>query len=191
LTFRVAAPLPFDGFAAMAVPREFDTFVQELTKHQSRLRGFIRCLLLRSEHVEDVLQETNLLLWNKADQFQPGTSFWAWASEVARYQVLTHWKKQGRDRHLFDDALVNQLAQEAQALVGLSEARRAALERCLEKLPAPQRLLLDRRYGLHEPIDTIAKSLDRPAGSLRQTLYRIREALLRCIENQLHLEGSA
>ena len=94
----------------MAVPRDPDTFVQELTKHQSRLRGFIRCLLFRSEPVEDVLQETNLLLWNKADQFQPGTSFWAWASEVARYQVLTHWKKQGRDRHVFDEVLVNELA---------------------------------------------------------------------------------
>ena len=111
----------------MAVPRDPDTFVQELTKHQSRLRGLIRCLLFRSEHVEDVLQETNLLLWNKADQFQPGTSFWAWASEVARYQVLTHWKKLGRDRHVFDEVLVNELAQEAETLAGLTEDRRVAL----------------------------------------------------------------
>jgi len=161
-----------------------------LTKHQSRLRGFIRCLLLRSDHVEDVLQETNLLLWNKADQFQPGTSFWAWASEVARYQVLTHWKKQGRDRLLFDETLVNTLAEEVQTRAGLIEDRRTALNHCLEKLPAPQRQLLDRRYGMQESIDAIASALSRPAGSLRQTLYRIREALQRCIENQLKREES-
>lgn len=174
----------------MAVPRDPDTFVQELTKHQSRLRGFIRCLLFQSECVEDVLQEANLLLWNKADQFEPGTNFWAWASEVARYSVLTHLKKQGRDRHVFDDSIVNELAMEAQALVAQTDERRAALERCLEKLPAPQRLLLDRRYGLRESIDTIAQALRRPPGSLRQTLYRIREALLRCIEKELDVEGA-
>jgi RNA polymerase sigma-70 factor (ECF subfamily) len=172
----------------MAVPRDPDTFVQELTKHQSRLRGFIRCLLFQSASVEDVLQETNLLLWNKADQFEPGTSFWAWASEVARYSVLTHLKKQGRDRLVFDDSVVNELAVEAQALAAQTDERRAALEGCLEKLPAPQRLLLDRRYGLHESIETIAQALRRPPGSLRQTLYRIREALLRCIEKELGVE---
>jgi RNA polymerase sigma-70 factor, ECF subfamily len=140
--------------------------------------------------VEDVLQETNLLLWNKADQFQPGTSFWAWASEVARYSVLTHLKKVGRDRHVFDESVLNELAADAQALAAQTDERRGALDRCLEKLPAPQRLLLDRRYGLHESIAAIAQALRRPEGSMRQTLYRIREALLRCIEKELHVEAA-
>ncbi|HAC89185.1 MAG TPA: RNA polymerase subunit sigma-70, partial [Planctomycetaceae bacterium] len=50
-----------------------------IARHQTRLRGLVRCLLVRSSDVEDVLQEVNSVLWEKASEFQYGTDFWAWA----------------------------------------------------------------------------------------------------------------
>ncbi len=174
----------------MSAPRDPETFVCELTGHQRRLRGLIRCLLLHPGAVEDVLQETNLLLWRKAGDFVPDTDFWAWSSRVARYQVLTHLKQRRRDRLVFDEQLLHDLAALAEERARTSEERQAALASCLEKLPAPQRQLLDLRYGLQQSIDDVAQNIQRPAGSIRQTLYRIREALLKCIERRLSAEGS-
>ena len=171
----------------MSAPRDPEEFVGQLTRHQPRLRGFIRCLLPHAETVEDVLQETNLLLWRKAGDFVPGTDFWAWASQVARFQVLTHLKQRRRDRHVFDVELLNDLAVLAEQRLRTAEEREEALALCVEHLPGPQRQLLDLRYGLGQSIEAVARSIQRPAGSIRQTLYRIREVLLKCIERRLNV----
>ena len=39
---------------------------------------------------EDVLQEANLVLWRKFDQYQEGTNFFAWACQIIRYEVLKY-----------------------------------------------------------------------------------------------------
>lgn len=163
--------------------------VQEIARHQSRLRGFVRCLLLRSGDVDDVLQEINAVLWEKADEFQPGTDFWAWSSQIARFKVLNHVRKLGRERLVFDEALLEQLADLAVARVQDLDQRREALDHCLKELPPPQRQLIDLRYASGQSVESIAAAIGRPAGSIRQTLYRIRGALQACIEGRLALGG--
>jgi RNA polymerase sigma-70 factor (ECF subfamily) len=163
--------------------------VQEIARHQSRLRGFVRCLVVRSSDVDDLLQEVNVVLWEKADEFQPGTDFWAWASQIARFKVLNHLRKLGRERLVFDVEVLEQLADVAATKLQTLDRRREALEHCLKELPPPQRQLIEMRYASGQAIEAMAQSLGRPAGSLRQTLYRIRQALLACIEGQLALEG--
>uniref|UniRef100_A0A7C4LM83 Sigma-70 family RNA polymerase sigma factor n=1 Tax=Schlesneria paludicola TaxID=360056 RepID=A0A7C4LM83_9PLAN len=163
--------------------------VQEIARHQSRLRGFVRCLLVRSNDVDDVLQEINAVLWEKADEFQPGTDFWGWASQIARFKVLNHIRKLGRERLVFDDAILEQLAEIAACKLSQFDQRRAALDHCLQQLPPPQRKLLDLRYTAGHTIELIGESIGRPAGSVRQALYRIRTALQACIERQLATGG--
>ncbi len=64
--------------------------VGEIARYQSRLRAFVRCLLVRPSDVDDILQEINSVLWQKANEFQPGSDFWAWASQIARFEALNH-----------------------------------------------------------------------------------------------------
>jgi RNA polymerase sigma-70 factor (ECF subfamily) len=45
------------------------------------------------------------------------------------------------------------------------------------------------RYGPDSSLEQIAATLARPVGSVRQTLYRIRGALLACVERRLAAEG--
>lgn len=176
--------------AAAGGSDSLDAFARELTRHQARLRGLIRCLLFNRQDVEDVWQDTNVLLLRKAADFRPGSDFWAWSSQVARYQVLTHCKKLKRDRLVFSDELLATLATELGDRVAEIDDRRAALDACLTKLPAPQRQLLELRYGPKSSIEEIAVSLERSAGAIRQALFRIREALLACIERRLATEGA-
>ena len=79
-------------------PRELEEFLRELTRHQRRLRGLVRCLLFDSRDVEDVWQDVNVTLLRKASEFQPGTDFWAWASQIARFKALNQARKLGRER---------------------------------------------------------------------------------------------
>jgi RNA polymerase sigma-70 factor (ECF subfamily) len=167
-----------------------DVVVQEIARHQPRLRGLLRCLLAQANDVDDLLQEVNLVLWEKADQFRPGTDFWAWTSQIARFKALNQARKLGRERLVFDMEVLERLADVASQRLQTPDHRRVALDHCLKQLPPSQRQLVDLRYASGQTIDKIAESIGRPAGSIRQTLYRIRAALLACIEGQLTAEST-
>ena len=159
--------------------------VQLIAQHQSRLRGFVRSLLIRPEDVDDLVQEVNLVLWEKADQFESGTSFWAWASQIARFKVLNRLRSYGREKLVFDESFIAELADVAEDRLTEIEPRRHALDHCLRQLPTTQRRLLDLRYFDGKSIEEVAGETDRPAGSIKQTLYRVRAGLRSCIEERL------
>ncbi len=68
-------------------------FVRLLTRSQSSLYTYIYSLLPDANQAEDLLQETNTTLWQKASDFEPGTSFMAWSCQVAYYKVLTQRRR--------------------------------------------------------------------------------------------------
>ena len=145
--------------------------------------------MVRPSEVDDLLQEVNVVLWEKCDEFQPGTDFWAWASQIARFKALNHIRKYSRDRLVFDNALLDELADLACQRLAQIEDRRQALEQCLSQLPPAQRQLIDLRYTGGHAIESIAQIIGRPHASIRQTLYRIRQSLLACIESKLEADG--
>lgn len=165
-------------------------FVQEIARNQARLRAFVRCLMVRSSDVDDLLQEVNAVIWEKADDFEPGTDFWSWASQVARYKVLNQLRRYSREKLVFDAEMLGEVAERADRKTAEFDNRREALLGCLNKLPPAKRQLIDLRYVDGQAIERIAGSLGRPEGSIRQTLYRIRNALLECISEQLAKEGT-
>ena len=63
-------------------------FVRLLTGQQRQLYLYIIALLPNPTDVDDVLQATNMVLWSKADEFEPGSDFGAWARRVAHFEVL-------------------------------------------------------------------------------------------------------
>ena len=162
-----------------------------IARHQTRLRALVRCLLVRAADVDDVLQEINAVLWEKSSEFEAGTDFWAWASQIARFKALNQIRKYGRDRLVFDDETMNRLAIIAERRLQSLDDRREALSECLSRLPASQRQLIELRYQDGHALKLIAKSLNRPHASIRQTLYRIRESLIRCIEGKLVMGGKS
>jgi len=98
-----------NGTPTEDVSRRHEALVQLLTAEQGRLFSFIYSLLPDPDRARDVLQETNLLIWRKSDEFVEGTNFRAWTSKIAHFKVLSHLRGMERDRHLFDEDLINQL----------------------------------------------------------------------------------
>lgn len=156
-----------------------------IAAHQTRLRAFLRCLLVPGNDIEDVLQETNRILWQKAIGFEPGSDFWAWASQVARFEVLSYFRKRRRDLVAPDSPLVEQLALLATEELKHGDARRTALDECVSQLPPAHRQLLEMKYFSDQSISQISDHTNRTQGTIRQTLYRIREALRQCVTRKL------
>jgi RNA polymerase sigma-70 factor (ECF subfamily) len=131
------------------------------------------------------LQETNLVLWQRAAEFAPGSNFGGWARKVAYYQVLARYRDQGRERMTFDTELVAVLAREQEDQQSQYEERQRALQHCLSRLSEPSRDLIRRRYAPGGSVQAIAQKLGRSVGAISQALYRIRQSLVDCLNHSL------
>jgi RNA polymerase sigma-70 factor (ECF subfamily) len=165
-------------------------FVGLLTRHQSDLQAFIISLMPGDPEVSDVLQKSNLVLWNKRGLFAEGSGFIPWAFAVARFEVLNHLKKQRRSRPvLLDENLFETLASEAPEEFDFHDRRLASLEICLCKLRPQDRELLEHRYRSGLSLQEYASRAMRSVSSLSVTLNRLRTILRRCVARRLATEG--
>ncbi len=121
-------------------------FIGALTRAQRVLHAFILSMVRNAADADDVLQETNIVLWRKAGEFDPAREFMPWAMRCAQLQAMAHLKKKQRARVTFDDDLLALVADEAVAELAGADARRLALADCLQKLPEEQRALIAQRY---------------------------------------------
>ncbi|MEX0613654.1 MAG: sigma-70 family RNA polymerase sigma factor [Pirellulales bacterium] len=160
-----------------------EEFVRLLTGEQTRLFGYIATLLGDVNDASNVLQQTNMVLWRKADEFEIGTNFHVWARKTAYYQTLAYLRDRKRDKHIFDAALLEQLASRP-ALVDEDE-RRVALRHCLGGISEDSLELLRQRYAPGRSISEIARQRRKSESAIKMALMRIRQALFQCIERQL------
>jgi RNA polymerase sigma-70 factor, ECF subfamily len=173
--------------------KKIQDFTSLLIDHQELIRSYIITQIPGSPDVRDVLQEVNMVLWEKQNSFQPGTNFGAWACTVARYKVLEHRRKEARSRgfFVFNVELSRVLAAEVQEREpDALEDQRWALDQCLAKLSPTNRRLLQARY--HSSAGAFARlssETGRSNESLRVTLCRIRSSLRQCVRSLLALEG--
>jgi RNA polymerase sigma-70 factor, ECF subfamily len=160
-----------------------EAFIQLLTGDQARLFGYIVTLLGDLNDASNVLQQTNMVLWRKADEFKDGTSFHAWARKIAYYQTLAFLRDKKRDKHIFSEKLLEQLAFRPESPV--EDERRVALRHCLGEISNESLELLRQRYAPGSSINDIAKSRSKSEGAIRMALQRIRQSLVHCVERQL------
>lgn len=160
-------------------------FIQQLTKSQSRIYAYILSLVFDADQAEDILQQTNAVLWEKADDFELGTNFIAWSFRIAWFQVLAFRKRKSRDRLVFDDATVSEVAAAAGQADEQFELKHRLLRRCLEQLNDRQRDCVRRRYQGESSLQTIAKEMGLKSNAVKQLLFRARNALHRCVNAKL------
>lgn len=156
-----------------------------ITRHQGALRAYIFTLMPDPAQVDDVLQETNLVLWRKAAEYDPERPFMPWACRIALFQVKAARRDASRDRHVFDSALVDLLATEelpeAETTLRLDDA----LRDCLARLPVNKRELILRRYDPNSSVTEMAESRNQSVGALSLELHRIRRGLEACIQGKV------
>ena len=155
-----------------------------VAQHQSQLYFYIQALLGDREHVDDVLQETNIQIWKKSCEYTPGTKFKAWVFRIAHFQVLYFRQKQLRDRLVFCSETIEKLSGEAKETSDHYDGRIVFLTECLEHLSPYQRSVILSRYGEQRSMSEIGKEIGKTASAVGQLIFRIRKQLLNCISQK-------
>jgi RNA polymerase sigma-70 factor (ECF subfamily) len=131
--------------------------------------------------VDDVLQETFLTITAKADGFEKGTNFTAWATTIARFKVMEFFRKSGKRELLLGDETLELFLDEAPG-DPVTNGRLEALKRCLGKLSPNVRQMLAQRYAEGWKPEKIASEIGWGANSVYVSLSRARTTLRECIQ---------
>ncbi len=164
-------------------------FIQLYTFHEARLRAYVLSLVPRWADAEEIVQKASIILWNKFDQFEPGTNFFAWACHVARLEVKDFRKRSSSNHVVFTDAFLDVIAEQVSEMDSELPQRLTALQHCVQQLSRNHRELLRLRYDERRSVVSVAQAVGRPIENVYKTLSRVRQALHDCISRQLALDA--
>lgn len=162
-----------------------EEFARLLGGVQQVLRVYLTALVYAREAVDDILQETNVVLWREFESFPAGGNFSAWACGVAYNQVRAWRKSQQRDRLRFTEEFLDAVAREFEGRTGEIDQRLDALADCLQRLPEHHRQLIQLRYCDQQTIDEISQRARRSVEAVYRMLSRIRGGLRDCVQRKM------
>lgn len=163
-------------------------FIRLITEHQTELAAYIRSIMPMVSGKKDVLQEANIVIWEKRGELLDISGFTPWAYRIAYYQTLAHLKKQKRQKTVYlEPDVLDQVATE-HSFFGIGEEdlnSTDALNLCLTKLSPEDHQLVEFHYKKHGGLKEYAQQVKISLGRVKHALIRIRGNLRTCIENQL------
>lgn len=157
-------------------------FLALYSRTSNWIYSYLLSLVQDRHDADELFQEVSTFLWERFDDFEPGTEFRAWSCRVAYYKVLDWRKQTQRKPALCSEAFLERVSslqlEESQRL----DDRREALDGCLQKLAPRDRDLIERRYSGEQSVETIAADGKRSVHAIYRSLRRIHAELLQCID---------
>ena len=130
-----------------------------------------------SDAAYDVLQDAFVSAWVRLPRLRDIDRFDAWLNRIVRNGCRDALRRRRRLReHNLDDAAHLSSSDDASGAV--------ALDAAFERLSVDQRQLLAMHHLRHEPVDSIARQLGIPVGTVKWRLHRARRALEQALEVQ-------
>ena len=158
-----------------------------LLEQQTVLTGYIRAMVGSRQLAEDVFQDLAMLVMRKASEIPNPEAFSGWIRRAARWEARNAMRKNGRERVMVDEDILDLIDREAQAVPSGpgEDPRLAALDGCVQKLSPSARALLKMRYTDELSGDEMAGRTGRPAPSIYVTMCRIHRTLELCVKERL------
>ena len=169
-----------------------EAFGSLMDVHVRRLRAVIALNAPVPHLVDEIAHETFVFAYNNIQEFQRGTSFFAWIKSIA-------WNLLRAEVQRFSREQANQLKYAEKRVVEafpVKDPEKApkeldGLEKCLERVPPKLKQLLQMRYHLSFSTQEIADKVDQSAAWVRTTLCRVRRQLRDCVNDKLATEKTS
>ena len=147
-----------------------------------KLFGVVLRITQNRPMAEEVLQETYVKIWQKAERFSPEAGQpMAWLSAIARNRAIDRIRseKVERSRTGEDDGVLERLA----APVGGDVVMQESLRVCLSKLDEEARRCVILAYCSGFSREELAEKFGRPVGTIKTLLHRSVRLLKACLES--------
>lgn len=184
-TTSIADPTPLREAAATLLLNcaagDRDAFRRLYDGWNSRLYGIALRITRDRALAADALQDAFVQVWQRAGRFDPARgSGEAWLIALLRYRALDLVRRQSRETP--DDDLPEPPDESPSALARLvSSSEGAALQRCLEDVPADRRRLITLAFVDGLSHSALSQQLDMPLGTVKSWIRRTLVSLKECL----------
>ncbi len=169
-------------------PLTHEQFMRLFLAAERELLRYVMALVPNVSDARDVVQETEVALWQAIEKYDPDKPFMPWACRFALNEARLHLRTESRRRRLIEEDVAAMLDERRVELAAPLDARREHLRDCLGRLPEDEHRLVRGYYFEDESIEALAASFGRGAEAIYKSLQRIRQALHQCIERKLQTE---
>jgi RNA polymerase sigma-70 factor (ECF subfamily) len=173
---------------ALAVERvragDLRAFEQLYKSYYPRLSRFLSNLLRRPHLVEEVLNDTMLVVWDKIEDFRGASRLSTWMFGIAYRQALGALRR--LDEPVDDEALEHSESPEAnpEQAAGQERARRT-LSEAIERLSPSHRAVVNLTYFQEFGYREIAEIMDCPIDTVKTRMFQARRQLKQNLSGEL------
>jgi len=153
--------------------------------------AFIGSLIPDFHAAEDLLQRVAVAVVRKYAEYDPQRPFTSWAIGIAKYEVLAYRRQHATDRHLFDERLLETVADRYCRFGSEFSSVSQALRDCLQEVGGRARRALELRYAEDLKPARLAEELGMTDGAARVLLSRARAVIRECIQRRLAAAGDS
>lgn len=164
--------------------RDRAAFNQLYSQTSSKLFGVLLRMLKNEQLAEDVLQDTYVRIWRKADTYRAGRNEpMTWLHSIARYRaidLIRKHRKESRDRGI-DEAL-EQSNPAFSVLENLERLDKEKLMDCLKELDQDHSDAIVSSYCEGYSHSELSEKLKKPVGTIKSWIRRGLQSLKVCLE---------
>ena len=153
-----------------------DAFRPLVEKYWGLVYSVIHKYVRDPETISDLCQEAFLIAFSKLNLYRHDYRFSPWLARIAINKAIEHLRREKRAPMVdFDPEMTKCLKFDPERL----SEQRAFFDECIDKLSEEMQIIFILRHGLEFSYEEISMVLDIQPGTVKTTLFRIRNHLKR------------
>jgi RNA polymerase sigma-70 factor (ECF subfamily) len=146
-------------------------------RHHVRVYRFVLRLVRDESVAEDLISEVFLDVWRQAGRFEGRSQVSTWLLAIARFKALSALRRRP-DEELDDETAEAIEDSSDNPEVALDKKdKSAAIRKCLEKLSAEHREIIDLVYYHEKSVEEVAKIVGIPENTVKTRMFYARKRL--------------
>lgn len=156
-------------------------------RHSTRLYAFILRHVNNANDANEVMNETMMEVWRKAETFEGRSQVTSWLFSIARFKAIDLLRRKGRRLDTEDEDENASDEESCSLLAGVeSEEDKEHVKHCLEKLKNEQRHVVYLAFYEGLAYSDIAEIIAVPTGTVKTRMLHAKDALKRCLSRFLN-----
>jgi RNA polymerase sigma-70 factor (ECF subfamily) len=156
-------------------------FEQLYRRYYDRLFRFVLRVAGRMNLVEDVINDTMIVIWRKAGDYRAAAQVSTWIFGIAYRKALKALSRESRVTDTLDE--VPELEAPPPDVLD-RDGQHAAIRQAVMQLPPEHRAVVDLTFFFNRSYEEVAQILDVPVGTVKSRMFHAR-AKLRPLLSQL------
>jgi RNA polymerase sigma-70 factor (ECF subfamily) len=146
-------------------------------RHHVRVYRFVLRLVRDESVAEDLISEVFLDVWRQAGRFEGRSQVSTWLLAIARFKALSALRRRS-DEELDDETAeaIEDPSDDPEVALDKKD-KSAAIRKCLEKLSAEHREIIDLVYYHEKSVEEVAKIVGIPENTVKTRMFYARKRL--------------